>query len=106
VRPTEARAITGTTRLRLHLTAAASGLALAACADAPATAPLAPTDAPSLTAGAADTAYSTLPYDPTLVTRYDANSAWLYRRLEHFSGYNVVVDRSDDGSALDGRTSK
>ena len=40
--------------------------------------------------------------DPTLVTRYNPNSGWVYRRLKHFSGYNVVVDFYDDGSGLSG----
>jgi hypothetical protein len=201
-----------TARLRRHLAAAAFGLALAACADAPSASPLAPTDAPALAVIGSDTSYSTFQYDPTLsydlsfgsghklsvpagavcdpatsgygaaywdapctvaqapitfqvkswrdgaghprmsvlpdvrfvpgsavtlrfkddgaaaqargtivwcptgatgcvdeaasdptlVTRYNANSGWVYRRLKHFSGYNVVVDFYDDGSGLSG----
>jgi hypothetical protein len=197
-----------TTRLRQYAVAAAAGLALAACADAPLTAPLAPSDAPAYSAAAApDTSYSTFQYDPatnfelpfgaghklfvpagsvcdpatsgygpsfwdapcsatrapitfqvkswrdaaghprmvvlpdvrfvpgstvtlrfrddaaagqqrgaivwcptgaascvdeaasdpTLTTRYNPNSGWVYRRLKHFSGYNVVVDRDGSG---------
>jgi hypothetical protein len=40
--------------------------------------------------------------DPTLATFRDPNTFFVYRRLKHFSGYNVVVDRSGDGETLDG----
>jgi hypothetical protein len=35
--------------------------------------------------------------DAALTTLRDPNGMFVYRRLKHFSGYNVVVDRSGDG---------
>ena len=41
--------------------------------------------------------------DPTLVPRRDASGGFLWGRIKHFSGYNVVVDRSGgDGLSSDG----
>ena len=36
--------------------------------------------------------------DATMITKSNPNNGFVYRRLKHFSGYNVVVDRSGDGS--------
>ena len=44
--------------------------------------------------------------DPTMQTRYEPQQGFVFRRLKHFSGYNVVVDRSgdsgDSGDTFDG----
>ena len=34
--------------------------------------------------------------DATMATKSSPNNGFVYRRLKHFSGYNVVVDRSGD----------
>ena len=41
--------------------------------------------------------------DASLATYRDPNGMFVYRRLKHFSGYNVVVDRAgDSGDTIDG----
>jgi hypothetical protein len=40
--------------------------------------------------------------DPSVATQRDPGTFYLYGRIKHFSGYNVVVDRSGDGT--DGAT--
>ena len=40
--------------------------------------------------------------DASMVTRFSANNGFVYRRLKHFSGYTVVVDRSGEEPVDDG----
>ena len=40
--------------------------------------------------------------DASLTTFRDPNGMFVYRRLKHFSGYNVVVDRSGEGGGDEG----
>ena len=40
--------------------------------------------------------------DASMATKSNPNSGFVYRRLKHFSGYNVVVDRSGDEPVDDG----
>ena len=40
--------------------------------------------------------------DASMATKASPNSGFVYRRLKHFSGYNVVVDRSGDEGSFDG----
>lgn len=42
--------------------------------------------------------------DLTMTTRSNPNSGFVYRRLKHFSGYTVVVDRYGDGEPTDDGT--
>jgi hypothetical protein len=39
--------------------------------------------------------------DASMQTRYEPQQGFVYRRLKHFSGYNVVVDRDGSGSGGD-----
>jgi hypothetical protein len=40
--------------------------------------------------------------DASLLPKRDASGGFLWGRIKHFSGYNVVVDRAGDGTSLDG----
>ena len=40
--------------------------------------------------------------DVTMTTKSNPNNGFVYRRLKHFSGYNVIVDRSGEEPIIDG----